>query len=303
MRFQTLSVVVPTGRCVNSCPFCVSKMHESEYKEIISDTGREAYFKQYKKRLQFAQDNGSNTMVFTGTAEPLQNRPFLQKVAEINESIRKPFQWIEIQTTGVYLLAYAGSQFESCVNDLNIDFLKNTVGISTIALSVVDPFDNKNNMKTMNVLPKLQFSLEELIAEIKHRGLNIRLCVNLTQKLAPEHRNFESLINRARYLGADQLTLRQMYYSDTFSTKEDLWVRENSLSKMSFSKMSYPQLEDMRKLESLPTGAKRYSYNGISIVYDDDCMSYAPAEVVRYLILQSNAKLYTKWDDPASLVF
>ena len=27
MKIQTLSVVVPTKKCVNNCPFCVSKLH------------------------------------------------------------------------------------------------------------------------------------------------------------------------------------------------------------------------------------------------------------------------------------
>jgi MoaA/NifB/PqqE/SkfB family radical SAM enzyme len=297
MQFQTLSVVVPTGRCVNACPFCVSRMHESPYEWILEESvtskeKQEAYFRQYKRRLQFAQDNGSNTIVFTGTAEPIQNKKFIKRVVEINESIRKPFQWLEIQTTGVYLLHQQLPPYT------NLDFLYD-LGLSTIALSIVDPFSDENNLKTMGVLPKLHFSLEELTKAIKDKGFNLRLCFNLTQALAPEHRNMIALINRAKELGADQLTLRQMYHSQECKSNEDLWVRDNLLQIHN----SLPEMGNVRLLEPLPTGAKRYSVNGISVVYDDDCMSYAPAEVVRYLILQPNAKLYTKWDDPASLVF
>lgn len=32
MEIQSLSVVTPTHTCVNNCPFCVSKMHSSDYR-------------------------------------------------------------------------------------------------------------------------------------------------------------------------------------------------------------------------------------------------------------------------------
>lgn len=297
MQFQTLSVVVPTGRCVNTCPFCVSRMHKSPYEcimeeAIVSEEERELYFQQYKRRLQFAQDNGSNTMVFTGTAEPIQNKKFIKRVIEINESISKPFQWIEIQTTGVYL------SYRSFMVYTNLNFLYD-IGISTIALSVVDPFSDEKNMDTMGVQPKIRFSLEELTKVIKNKGFNLRLCFNLTQVLAPEHRDIITLIDRAKELGADQLTLRQMYYSQENMSDEDIWTKDNFLQ----IDNNLSEIGGVRLLEPLPTGAKRYSINGISVVYDDDCMSHSTTEIVRYLILQPNAKLYTKWDDPASLVF
>ena len=56
-------------------------------------------------------------------------------------------------------------------------------------------------------------------------------------------------------------------------------------------------------LELLPLGARKYSYMGISTVLDDDCMSKEENQVIRYLILRENCKLYTKWDDKASLLF
>lgn len=31
MQIQSLSIVVPTERCVNDCAFCVSKQHYEEY--------------------------------------------------------------------------------------------------------------------------------------------------------------------------------------------------------------------------------------------------------------------------------
>jgi hypothetical protein len=47
MKIQSLSVVVPAKKCINDCKFCVSKMHESSYEDMIS--GRNMYRDLYKK--------------------------------------------------------------------------------------------------------------------------------------------------------------------------------------------------------------------------------------------------------------
>ena len=52
-----------------------------------------------------------------------------------------------------------------------------------------------------------------------------------------------------------------------------------------------------------------YWVAGLSIVVDsdglakDDTKTQAPGENYKYLILQPDCKLYSQWDDPASLVF
>ena len=115
MEIQSLSICVPTKGCVNNCKFCVSRMHENEYKNFYNKI-------EIKKRMQFARDNGCNTLIFTGTGEPLQNTYYLKKIAEINNELPSPFVWIEFQTSGVML-------------DLeNLNFLKE-IGITTISLS------------------------------------------------------------------------------------------------------------------------------------------------------------------------
>ncbi len=71
-------------------------------------------------------------------------------------------------------------------------------------------------------------------------------------------------------------------------------------------------LSNGKVLDRLEFGALRYSVNGMSTVLDDNCMdknkeskvnqSEKMTEAIRYLILQPNCKLYTKWDDEASLL-
>ena len=97
MKIQSLSVVVPAKKCINNCKFCVSKMHESEYEDMISGKNmfRDLYKKDFINRLQFARDNGCNTVMLTGDCEPLQNWTFLEKFGDYNQSLPNPFKIID----------------------------------------------------------------------------------------------------------------------------------------------------------------------------------------------------------------
>ena len=104
MEVQSLSVCVPGG-CPNNCKFCVSQMHPSPYIDQIEKNTRfrDLYERDYMRRLQFARDNGCNTVILTGDGEPLMNDRFLKDFAHWNGTIQSPFRWVEIQTSGVTL--------------------------------------------------------------------------------------------------------------------------------------------------------------------------------------------------------
>src|SRR5690554_7402007 len=121
---QSLSIVVPNKNCINSCPFCVSKMHCGEYKNQMDENlpFYDLYLDDYLKRLEYARDNGTNTVMLTGNSEPQQNRKFLTIFGLMNKLMKNPFKNIEMQTTGILL-------------DKNyLRFLRNHVGVNTISL-------------------------------------------------------------------------------------------------------------------------------------------------------------------------
>jgi pyruvate-formate lyase-activating enzyme len=105
MEIQTLSIVVPAG-CPNQCRFCVSRLHDdSDYINQIEKNVRfkHLYRRDYLSRLAFARDNGCNTVVFTGSGEPILNMNFLENVSTWNQTLEHPFRWMELQTSGVTL--------------------------------------------------------------------------------------------------------------------------------------------------------------------------------------------------------
>jgi len=325
MNIQSLSIVVPTKKCVNNCAFCVSKTHDNDYKD---ESKCDNFEENYIERLEFAKDNGTNTIILTGTGEALQNKPFLKKFAEWNKKLHKPFYIIELQTTGVFL------------DDETLKFLRDEVRVKTISLSVSDLFDNENNLNTIGVSEKLRFNLDDLVKKIKDYGFNLRISLNVLksaedllvnkywvelEKLAKlqnfdkaiEYRDtyknelskgssyFYKLFDRLKELSADQITFRKMWKSNN-NNEIDKWIENNTASDEFFNLLNSYIKNNGKVIGKLTFGALQYEVggeNGISTVIDGDCMSDEVKDSVKYLILRENGKLYFKWNSKSSLVF
>lgn len=292
MKIQSLSIVVPNKKCVNDCAFCVSKMHTEDYKNMMDSNlpFYDLYEKDYIKRLEFARDNGCNTIMLTGNSEPQQNRSFLQRFGTMNHNLSNPFRWIEMQTTGVLL------------DEPYLRFLRNHVGISTISLSL-SALDNKVNASYNGMIKELQVDIEDLCKKIKKYDFNLRLSLNLTNYFSKtDFKSFFSYLKNT--LLADQITFRVLYNSNSNSL-QDKWIYNHKADDSFVSSIKDYIKTNGRKLEMLPYGAIKYSLDEMSIVIDDDCMakSSEQIETYKYLILRENCKLYSQWDDKASLIF
>jgi len=298
MKVQSLSIVVPTNKCINNCPFCVSKTHESNYDNMISN---HLFKSDYIARLEYARDLGTNTIILTGTGEALQNKSFLNDFAYFNKSLQKPFYNIELQTTGVLL------------DDKTLKWLRETINVKTISLSVSNLFDDKDNLSIIGVHHKLTFNLMELSSKIKSYGFNLRISLNVLDIIESEldfgrgeHHiyDFSRIFTKLSYMGVDQITFRKMWMSK-YNDKIYNWIKDNTKNtERFFNKLSTYLETNGRFLNKLPFGALQYSLNQISTVIDDDCMDdKTDKEELKYLILRENAKLYSKWDDQGSLIF
>lgn len=298
MNIQSLSVCVPTNNhCVNNCPFCVSKTHTNLYKDRINKISKsyiqgndesisKIEYKDYFNRLQFARDNGCNVVVLTGTGEPIQNPDFLDFFCEINNTLQTPFKSIELQTTGVML------------NDEVLLHLRN-IGITTISFSISNIFDNERNLEIIGCNDKLQFNVFDIIKIIKKYDFNLRLSLNLINDY--DNYSVDSVIERCRHLGADQVTFRKLYKSN-LNCEIDKWIEYNSSVEF-YSKLIKYVKDNGKFLGNLPFGPKLYDIKEMSICIDSDCMAEEIKYSYKYLILRENAKLYSRWDLKSSLIF
>ena len=334
MNIQSLSICVPSNSkgiykdtCINKCEFCVSRMHTNTYKNMISGNTPfyDLYIKDYIKRLEFARDNGCNTVMITGCIEPLQNKDFLKELGLFFMIMKNPFKRIELQTSGVLL------------DEQYLRFLRNHVGVDTISLSLSSFDDWDNHLITHSPSSKI-VRISKLCELIKKYDFTLRLSLNMTNKLICEIANTETLvtviqhlhssdidhreiyleklvsnlINKCKELGADQVTLRMLYADKSSNTPQAKWVEENSYGAIVHDIKNYIHFVgegintssiNVKVLERLEYGALKYDVEGISMVIDTDCMSKELSEDIKYVILREDCKLYTKWDSKASLLF
>lgn len=296
MKIQSLSIMTPPRRCANNCVFCCSKMREDNYQDNISllCASDNRYVSEYRKRLEFARDNGCNTLIITGTSEPQQDMSFLEKFREINESLRSPFKWIEMQTSGT---------------NLGIDRMilpqLSTIGVETISLSVASFNDSINNELLRVPVAyghrTLKHPTKVLCRMIKGAGFNLRLSLNLTEHF--DSMTPAEIMEKVRELNADQVTFRVLYAEGESEQAE--WVRNHSASEATIRDIKDFIRSTGRPLETLPFGQVKYSLDGISTVLDDDCMAVtmSDSDTYKYLILREDCRLYSRWEDKGSLIF
>lgn len=295
MNIQSLSVVVPNPSCINHCAFCVSCMREESYKDQMNDNLPffDLYLKDYIKRLEFARKNGCNTVMLTGNSEPQQNRKFLTYFGLFQQMMKDPFQWVEMQTTGIML-------------DRNyLRFLRNHVGVNLISVSL-SSFNDVMNQKVIGAQDLVYRPVGYLCRDIKEYDFTLRLSLNLWEDY--EKYSPGEIFGICRDLGADQVTLRVLYTDENSDTPQAKWVRHNAASKKFINDLNNYVLLNGKKLGMLPYGATKYSLHGMSVVVDADCMAKSEekkdsGENYKYLILRPDCKLYSQWDDPASLIF
>ena len=285
MNIQSLSIVVPTGKCWNHCEYCVSHMHYENYGEsIISE--HEPLPRSYISRMEFVREEGCNSMILTGDAEPQQNLPFIHMLLQYNKLLRKPFYNISIQTTG------------SGLTPKDIGDLADN-GLTTLALSL-SSFSNERHWETTNTPKnKRTMTISALIQCAKEHNLNVRACFNLTDEFNayyPEY-YFKWCVDH----DVDQATFRKIYVDGI--GEEAQWVKAHPFAECNFRNIVKYVRENGTPIARLPYGFIQYSVNGISTVIDDNCMSKDNIDEMKYAILRPNGHLYSRWDDKGSLIF
>lgn len=297
MQIQSLSIVVPNKGCINNCPFCVSRMlnNSSEYPNLmdINHPHYDINVREYLRRLRFVADNGCQTIILTGTSEPQQNKQFLATFALLHQQIGNPFTNIEMQTTGMLLED----------NDNYLRFLRNFVGVNTMAISV-------NAMRTdwnYRLLghdeanePKVLL-LHRLCGALKNYDFNIRICINLNSSFNGHSAN--DICTWARNdLHADQITFRNLYTSEE-ETPQAQWIAGHKPNVELLNNIGQ-YLGNKSVIGKTTYGSPIFDGSNCAIVHDMDCMGKKPeSDVKKYLILRPNCKLYSQWDTAASLVF
>ena len=91
MEIQSLSICCPsaTGKCINHCKTCTARQHTNPYKNKYDGSHTECfdYWEDVKKRMIYAQKQGCQTLMLTGSNEPQQNRRWLETLYQVMQSV------------------------------------------------------------------------------------------------------------------------------------------------------------------------------------------------------------------------
>lgn len=248
------------------------------------------YDTEYIKRMEFARDNGCNTVMLTGIAEPQQDLGFIDDFDDFNKRLEKPFRIIEMQTTG------AGMK-----QDI-IRKLVRGIGVTTFSLSL-SSFDSETNAQINGTSSVNATDLEAFCAMVKEEGANLRISINLTNEFDMYQQAPWKLFKECKYrFGADQVTLRELYADE--NTPQGQWIEANGADPKTKYALEQYIIQFGNELEKLEFGRTKYSILGMGVVIDNDCMAKETGkDVLKYAILRPNCKLYSRWDDPGSLIF
>lgn len=288
MNIQSLSIVVPTGKCWNHCAFCVSHMHHEDYGTCILHNNQPIP-RSYLNRIEFVRDEGCNSMILTGTAEPQQNLEFIFKLLDCNKNLRKPFYNITIQTT-------ASGLTPKDIKDLA------DAGVTTFALSM-SSFNELVHWEITNTPTNKQtITFGRLFDEVEKNNMNLRVCFNLTDEFISINPYY--YFNWAEECGVNQVTFRKIYTDGNGPEAE--WVRKHEFPQEKFDAIGEYIRNNGTPIARLPYGFIQYSVHGISTVIDSNCMDIKTEdnlEEMKYAILRPNGHLYSAWNDTGSLIF
>ena len=256
----------------------------------INDPHYDINVQEYLKRMRFVADNGCQTVMLTGTSEPQQNKQFLAMFSLLHKQLGSPFTNIEMQTTGLFLNG----------NRNYVRFLRNFVGVNTIALSINSLSNVENNQILGHGLIDKMIDLEKLCDLLKEYDFNIRTCFNLNAAFADK--SLDMILEYAKAWHADQVTFRKLYTS-TKETEQGKWINDH-VYPYKDERDLVDALQQLKTIGHTIYGTEIKEADGMSIIYDTDCMGKKPVgDAVKYLILRPNCKLYSSWDSKASLIF
>lgn len=297
-RYQSLSIDVP-GMCPNACKYCVSAMHTEDLWELIWGTKSYEKFRQdYIDRMSWVKDEWTDTLMLTWwLSDPIVNKGFLEFIWSVNEELwDKWFKKIEIQTSGILM------------DDEKFDLLKK-IWVKTIALSL-SSLDNRENDEISGIKENIRFDIWTLCKQIKEKGFNLRLCLNLSDCYEKFFENWETseswiknFFENCEAMWADQITFRELYVS--WESKIDDWIEEHEFNPELLSDIQNYIKTHGKAITKLPFGQLLYSINRkISTVIDDDCMDKeSTSGTQKFSIIRPNGKLYSHWDDEGTLIF
>ena len=295
MKIQTFSIVVGTRACDAHCPFCVSRMTGFDKLPSVGKINEV----NFAKAARLAQLGQTTTVLMTGKGEPTLYPREITRYLELLQPYRFPF--IELQTSALGIGWMAQGE-QSLISGLTTKTLQkwHTLGLNTIAISVVSMFDEDNE----RVYHKDYPDLAAIIAFLRKIGFTIRLCVMMHRGIVDTPEHVQQVVAFCQAQGVDQMTIRPIDMPDnaTRDCAVAQYVGENRPTEDQLADISSWIREHGTLIMTLSHGAEVFDVTGQNLCLSD-CLTLDPAtDDIRTLIFYSDGRLTYAWQHEGAVL-
>lgn len=290
MKIQTLTVVVGNNSCDAKCPYCVSKMTPNYECNKIYPIN----YRNFNIACKLANKVGVTTVLITGKGEPTL---FLDQVSTVvNESNKKGFPFIELQTNGLNI-------YENRHNPVFLSVLKSLYenGLTTISISIVH-YDIDKNSYLIQREAKQVFNIWKTVELLHNIGFSVRIGCVLLKDYINDYESVNNLILKCKEYNVEQITLRNVDMPDNCDNSVSKWIKEHRSNTIINEIRNWLESNGAFLLLKLPFGANVYDLNGQNVCLTNCLTESSDPENIRQLIYFPDGHLRYSWSYPGAIL-
>lgn len=282
MKIQTMSVVAGTLACNARCPFCVARMTPAGG---VSVKPAPVNWRNFHKACDFAKDSGVSTVLITSKGEATL---FPEQILEFMRALDEhKFPFIELQTNGIALAERTRAP------EWLVEW--HHYGLTTVAISIVH-WESDRNMEIYRSGDTGYYQLSSLIRRIHDAGLSVRLTCMLLKDYIDNAWKVHRLIDKARDMGAEQLTIRTIDHPPAArGNGESAFVDRHAVDQTEMDNIESHLEKVGTKVLELSHGAKIYDVKGQNVCLTNCLTTHTDPERMRQLIFFPDGHLRYDW--------
>jgi molybdenum cofactor biosynthesis enzyme MoaA len=281
MKFGTFSIVVGTSACNAGCPWCVSKMTETEAPESTN-----VNWARFDIACRLAEKANVSTALLTGKGEPML---YPHLITEYLKGLQYRFPLVELQTNGTLI--------EKHLEALKLWAEK---GLTLVCLSIAHYRSNINRM--MMRIKDEDYVIWEAVDAIHDAGLAVRFNCTMMRHGIWQYSDVAALAKLCKDAGVEQLTIRSVERPECpIDSEVARFVDEHRLPRIN-DYLRHWLDNSATKLLTLPHGAIVYDLNGQNICLSNCLTSTTNPEDIRQLTFFPDGRIGYDWKYPGARV-
>lgn len=276
MKIQTMSVVVGSTACNAKCPFCVSKQTPT------CEIPKEPNWRNFGIALSLADKSGATTILLTGKGEPTLYPKLITDYLGWMIQSGYHFPFIEMQTNGIRIGEGSVDNYLNQWYDL---------GLTTVALSAVDIWGDKNRLIYGKEYPDLKETVKILIGY----GFTVRLSIMMLKGYVDSRAKVDNVAEFCQINGIKQLTIRPIAKTEANDNEITKWVNEHTLSDEQLKKIVDHVNYVGTPVLHLAHGAVVYDYRGQNLCLSNCLTTNDTDDNMRQIIFYPDGTIGYDW--------